>query len=67
MGEPSEIPQLFILKTRAGQWMWELSVDGEIDQAGAGYASQGDAIEGAQEALQHVDSFNLVLTPEAGD
>lgn len=58
--------QAFILKTKAGQWSWELHIDGELHQAGAGYDSEGDAIEGLYEANSHIEGINLVLTKEAG-
>lgn len=59
-------PQGFILKTKTGQWSWELHIDGELHQAGAGYDSEGDAIEGLHEATPHIEGINLVLTKEAG-
>ena len=58
----------FILKSKAGHWMWELHIDGEMYQAGAGYETQGDAIEGLYEANgDRFEFINLVLTKEAGE
>ena len=59
-------PQAFILKTKSGQWAWELHIDGELYQAGAGYESEGDAIEGVYEANSHIEGIDLVLTKKAG-
>ena len=59
-------PQAFILKAQSGQWAWELHIDGELYQAGAGYESEGDAIEGLYAANGHIEGINLVLTKEAG-
>lgn len=56
----------FILKSQSGQWSWELHIDGELYQAGAGYDSEGDAIEGLYEATPHIEGINLVLTQGAG-
>ena len=58
-------PQAFILKARSGQWSWELHIDGKLHQAGSGYDSEGDAIEGTYEATSHIEGINLVLTKEA--
>ena len=60
-------PQGFILKAASGQWLWELHIDGELHQAGAGYESQGDAIEGLMECNGHIENINLILTNEAGE
>ena len=61
-------PQAYILKTKAGQWMFEIHIDGELREAGAGYETQGDAIEGLQEATEgRYESVNWVLTKEAGE
>ena len=59
-------PKAFILKAQSGQWAWELNIDGELYQAGAGYESEGDAIEGMYEATPHIEGINLVLSKEAG-
>ena len=59
-------PQAFILKAKSGHWSWELHIDGELHQAGAGYESEGEAIEGLHEANSHIKGINLVLTREAG-
>ena len=58
--------QAFILKAKSGQWSWELHIDGELYQAGAGYESEGDAIEGMYGANSHIEGIDLVLTKEAG-
>lgn len=58
--------QAFILKSKAGHWMWELHIDGELYQAGAGYETQGDAIEGMYESTgDQFEFIQLVLTKEA--
>ena len=59
-------PQAFILEAKSGQWAWELHIDGELHQAGAGYDNEGDAIEGLYGATSHIEGINLVLTKEAG-
>lgn len=44
--------------------MWELHLDGELYQAGAGYETQGDAIEGVYEAKgDRFEFIQLVLPP----
>jgi len=58
-------PQAFILKAKSGQWSWELHIDGELHQAGAGYDTEGDAIEGLYEANSHIEGINLVLSKDA--
>ena len=58
--------QAFILKTKSGQWTWELHIDRELYQAGADYESEGDAIEGMYEANSHMAGIELVLSKEAG-
>ena len=59
--EAQQPPQAFILKTKAGQWAYEIHIDGELYCGGAGYESQFDAIEGAQEAGALFESMQLVL------
>lgn len=60
-------PHAYILKTKSGQWSWELHLGDELYQAGAGYDSEGDAINGMYESTSdRFESVNMVLTPEAG-
>ncbi len=67
MNDEKQVCQVFILRNKSGQWSWELHIDGELYQAGAGYDTEGDAIEGAHETLQDSGhDFNVVLTPDAG-
>lgn len=61
------IPQLFILKAKSGQWMWEIDLPSGT-QACAGFESEGDAIEDAHDTLSgYVEKFNMVFTKSAGD
>lgn len=53
--------QAFILKTKAGQWKYEIWVDGEEVSGGAGYANQFDAIEGAMDNNQHLEGLEMVI------
>ena len=64
--------EAFILRTKAGQWMFQVHRDGEEIGGGGGFADQSEAIEAAQEAFAHVDGLELVIqadpdeqTPEA--
>ena len=41
--------EAFILKTAAGQWKFEIHQDGEEIAGGAGFETQGDAIEAVSE------------------
>jgi uncharacterized protein YegP (UPF0339 family) len=67
MQEVKHSPQAYILKTKSGQWAWELHLGDELYQAGAGYDSEGDAINGMYESTSdRFESVNIVLTPEAG-
>ncbi len=54
-----------MLKTKAGQWAYEIHIDGELYCGGAGYESQFDAIEGAQEAGTLFENMQLVLPMES--
>ncbi len=63
---PKTQTQAFILKTKSGQWLWELHIDGELHQTGAGYESEEDAIEGLFENNDHIEVIDLVLTKESG-
>jgi hypothetical protein len=56
--------QAFILKTKAGQWKYEIWIDGEEVSGGAGYANQFDAIEGAMENNQHLEGLEMVIHAE---
>ena len=56
--------QAFILKTKAGQWKYEIWIDGEEVSGGAGYANQFDAIEGAMESNQHLEGLEMVIRAE---
>ena len=56
--------QAFILKTKAGQWKYEIWIDGEGVSGGAGYANQFDAIEGAMENNQHLEGLEMVIHAE---
>ena len=53
--------EAFILRTKAGQWMFQVHRDGEEIGGGAGFADQFEAIEAAQEAFAHVDGLELVI------
>jgi len=53
--------EAFILRTKAGQWMFQVHRDGEEIGSGAGFADQYEAIEAAQEAFAHVDGLELVI------
>ena len=59
--EAPQPPQAFILKTKVGQWAYEIHIDGELYCGGAGYESQFDATEGAQEAGALFENMQLVL------
>jgi len=63
--EAQQPPQAFILKTKAGQWTYEIHIDGELYCGGAGYENQFDAIEGAQEAGALFENMQLVLPLES--
>ena len=56
--------QAFILKTKAGQWKYEIWIDGEEVSGGAGYANQFDAIEGAMENNRHLEGLEMVIHAE---
>jgi len=56
--------QAFILKTVAGQWKYEIWIDGEEVSGGAGYENQFDAIEDALENNQHLEGLAMVIQPE---
>jgi hypothetical protein len=56
--------QAFILKTRAGQWKYEIWIDGEEVSGGAGYENQFDAIEDALENNQHLEGLAMVIQSE---
>jgi len=53
--------EAFILRTKAGQWMFQVHCDGEEIGGGAGFADQYEAIEAAQDAFAHVDGLELVI------
>ena len=53
--------EAFILRTKAGQWMFQVHCDGEEIGGGAGFANQFEAIEAAQEAFGHVEGLALVV------
>ena len=53
--------EAFILRTKAGQWMFQVHRDGEEIGGGSGFADQFEAIEAAQEAFAHVDGLELVI------
>lgn len=53
--------EAFILRTKAGQWMFQVHCDGEEIGGGAGFADQYEAIEAAQEAFAHVDGLEFVI------
>lgn len=57
--------QAFILKTKIGQWKYEIWIDGEEVSGGAGYANQFDAIEGAMENNQHLEGLEMVIHAES--
>ena len=59
--------EAFILRTKAGQWMFQVHRDGEEIGGGAGFADQFDAIEAAQEAFAHVDGLELVIQADQSD
>ena len=61
---PKEGNQAFILKTSAGQWKYEIWVDGEEVSGGAGYADQYEAIEDALENNQHLEGLAMVIQQE---
>lgn len=46
--------QAFLLKTKAGQWAFEVEKDGEILGGGGGYADEFEALEGAQDAFPYL-------------
>jgi hypothetical protein len=56
--------QAFILKTKSGQWKYEIWIDGEEIQAAAGYENQFDAIEDALEQNQHLEGLAMVIQEE---
>lgn len=56
--------QAFILKTGAGQWKYEIWIDGEEVSGGAGYENQFDAIEDALENNQHLEGLAMVIQSE---
>ena len=43
--------ELFILKSKAGHWMWHYHRDGELHTCGAGYEDQFEAIETPRSSL----------------
>jgi hypothetical protein len=59
-------PQGYILQAQSGQWIWELWVDGEHYATGAGFDSEGDAIDGLYESNSHIENINLVLSKGVG-
>lgn len=59
--------EAFILRTRSGQWMFQVHQDGEEIGGGAGFADQFEAIEAAQEAFAHVDGLELVIQADRSD
>lgn len=48
----------------AGQWKYEIWIDGEEVSGGAGYENQFDAIEDALENNQHLEGLAMVIQPE---
>lgn len=59
--------EAFILRTKAGQWMFQVHRDGEEIGGGAGFADQYEAIEAAQEVFAHVDGLELVIQADQPD
>lgn len=53
--------EAFILRTKAGQWMFQVHCDGEEIGGGAGFADQFETIEAAQEAFGHIEGLALVV------
>lgn len=53
--------QIFILKSKAGHWMFEYHRDGACCQVGAGYEDQFEAMDDAAERLQHIEDLEFVL------
>jgi hypothetical protein len=53
--------EAFILRTKAGQWMFQVHRDGEEVGGGSGFADQFEAIEAAQEAFGHVEGMRFVV------
>jgi hypothetical protein len=56
--------QAFILKTKSGQWKYEIWINGEEIQAAAGYENQFDAIEDALENNQHLEDLAMLIQDE---
>lgn len=66
--EQTQKVEAFILRTKVGQWMWDLHIDGQSCAMGVGHETQGDAIEDLFEVNGDRYGFiNLVLTKEAGE
>lgn len=59
--------EAFILRTKAGQWMFQVHRDGVVIGGGAGFANQFEAIEAAQEAFGHVEGLALVVQADPDD
>ena len=59
--------EAFILRTKAGQWMFQVHRDGVEIGGGAGFADQFEAIEAAQEAFGHVEGLALVVQADPDD
>jgi hypothetical protein len=59
--------EAFILRTKAGQWMFQVHQNGEEVGGGGGFADQFEAIEAAQEAFSHVDRLELVVQADTDE
>ena len=59
--------EAFILRTKAGQWMFQVHCDGEEIGGGAGFADQFEAIEAAQDAFAHVERLEFVIRADGPD
>lgn len=59
--------EAFILRSKAGQWMFQVHEDGEEVGGGGGFADQFEAIEAAQEAFAHFDYLALVVQADTDE
>ena len=48
-------------ETKAGQWAYDIHIDGALYCGVAGYENQFDSMDGAQEAGALVDNMQLVF------
>lgn len=59
------VGDVFILKSAAGHWMFDVQVAGESRGGGGGYADQFEALEAAHEAFPYLQ-LRSILSNEGG-